>query len=386
MQYFGFDRPSFGIKTYGFGANPDDAILALFAGGKQGVWYDPSDKSTLFQDVAGTVPVTKDGDPVGLMLDKSQGLALGEELMVNSNFNSDINGWTALYPLRATVSWDSGRLKLSNISGVSNGGQTARYTINTIIGKTYRISANLENTNLARLQVSNNNVQLAAWYAESVGVRDIQIIFTATSVNTNLDLDLAGSGMWGQGTIWLDNISVKELKGNHATQSVSTSRPIYKTDGLIHWLEFDGVDDRLGWENHDRGTSVAVACSSYGSANGVLGGGSNDLETGYIAVTPTGLRYRTNSTTTHVFTEAQAGTKVYSMLREDNGDVYAWRDGEESTNILNKTPIILKYISPGNVSAYKGRVYGVVVSENLITRQQRDELEIYLANKSGVSL
>lgn len=44
---------------------------SLFAGGKQGVWYDPSDKSTLFQDVAGTIPVTKDGDPIGLMKDKS---------------------------------------------------------------------------------------------------------------------------------------------------------------------------------------------------------------------------------------------------------------------------------------------------------------------------
>lgn len=45
--------------------------ISLFADGKQGVWYDPSDKSTLFQDVAGTIPVTKDGDPVGKMLDKS---------------------------------------------------------------------------------------------------------------------------------------------------------------------------------------------------------------------------------------------------------------------------------------------------------------------------
>ena len=69
MQYFGFDRPSFGIKTFGFGANFDP--LELFTGGKQGVWYDPSDKSTLFQDVAGTIPVTKDGDPVALMRDKS---------------------------------------------------------------------------------------------------------------------------------------------------------------------------------------------------------------------------------------------------------------------------------------------------------------------------
>lgn len=34
-------------------------------------WYDPSDLSTLFQDIAGTVPVTVHGDPVGKMLDKS---------------------------------------------------------------------------------------------------------------------------------------------------------------------------------------------------------------------------------------------------------------------------------------------------------------------------
>lgn len=35
------------------------------------VWYDPSDLSTLFQDSAGTVPVTVPGQPVGRMLDKS---------------------------------------------------------------------------------------------------------------------------------------------------------------------------------------------------------------------------------------------------------------------------------------------------------------------------
>ena len=43
----------------------------LFRGGVQGAWYDPSDLSTLFQDVAGTVPVVADGDPVALIVDKS---------------------------------------------------------------------------------------------------------------------------------------------------------------------------------------------------------------------------------------------------------------------------------------------------------------------------
>lgn len=44
---------------------------ALFASGEEGAWFDPSDLSTLFQDSAGTTPVTTAGQPVGLMLDKS---------------------------------------------------------------------------------------------------------------------------------------------------------------------------------------------------------------------------------------------------------------------------------------------------------------------------
>ena len=36
-----------------------------------GAWFDPSDLSTMFQDAAGTTPVTAAGQPVGLILDKS---------------------------------------------------------------------------------------------------------------------------------------------------------------------------------------------------------------------------------------------------------------------------------------------------------------------------
>jgi hypothetical protein len=43
----------------------------MFRNGEQGVWYDPSDFNTLYQDTAGTVPVTAVGQPVGKVLDKS---------------------------------------------------------------------------------------------------------------------------------------------------------------------------------------------------------------------------------------------------------------------------------------------------------------------------
>lgn len=46
-------------------------VARLFARGEQGAWYDPSDLSTLFQDAAGTIPVTGVEQPVGRMLDKS---------------------------------------------------------------------------------------------------------------------------------------------------------------------------------------------------------------------------------------------------------------------------------------------------------------------------
>jgi len=49
------------------GFNP----LSLFSAGEQGCWYDPSDMSSMFQDAAGTIPVTAAGQPVGLVRDKS---------------------------------------------------------------------------------------------------------------------------------------------------------------------------------------------------------------------------------------------------------------------------------------------------------------------------
>jgi hypothetical protein len=47
------------------------SVSSLFANNEIGVWYDPSDFSTLFQNSAGTTPVTAVEQPVGKMLDKS---------------------------------------------------------------------------------------------------------------------------------------------------------------------------------------------------------------------------------------------------------------------------------------------------------------------------
>ncbi len=50
---------------------PDPDNLSIFPAGHDGLWLDPSDLSTMFQDAAGTIPVASSGDPVRLLLDKS---------------------------------------------------------------------------------------------------------------------------------------------------------------------------------------------------------------------------------------------------------------------------------------------------------------------------
>ena len=55
----------------GGGGAPAFSPIDLFQSSEQGVWYDPSDFSTMFQDSAGTTPVTATGQPIGKILDKS---------------------------------------------------------------------------------------------------------------------------------------------------------------------------------------------------------------------------------------------------------------------------------------------------------------------------
>ena len=53
------------------GESFDQLIKSLFANGEQGFFYDPNDLTTMWQDAAGTVPVTGAGQSVGLIKDKS---------------------------------------------------------------------------------------------------------------------------------------------------------------------------------------------------------------------------------------------------------------------------------------------------------------------------
>lgn len=71
------------------------AIQALFVSGVRGFAFTPWDITTLFQDSAGTTPVTADGDPVGLMRDVSG----------NGNHATSSGTKRPLYKTSAGLSW-----------------------------------------------------------------------------------------------------------------------------------------------------------------------------------------------------------------------------------------------------------------------------------------
>jgi hypothetical protein len=70
------------------------SVERIFSNGEPGVWYDLSDLNTLFQDRAGTVPVTAIGQTIGRILDKS---GRGNHLTANSDaarglYQADVSG------------------------------------------------------------------------------------------------------------------------------------------------------------------------------------------------------------------------------------------------------------------------------------------------------
>jgi hypothetical protein len=115
--------------------------LQLFANGEPGAWYDPSDVTTMFQDSAGTTPVTTLGQPVGRILDKS---GLGNHAIQPTSasrplWDARINvllGTTTLATQSVTVSAVSYVLSFSGTGTVTlSGASTAGPLVGTGVGQ-----------------------------------------------------------------------------------------------------------------------------------------------------------------------------------------------------------------------------------------------------------
>ena len=233
-----------GLSTY---------IKELFKNGEQGFFYDPNDLSTMFRDSAGTVPVTGVGQPVGLMLDKSKGVILGSEKNPNPSFSTNLDGWAAGSASSAIVENGEARVVFG---GAITASATNWFSLNGAytVGKVYTVSFD------ATYVSSGGNLQAGFGYAAGITVLPSQNLgikqrytFTAAG-NFNAPTALLSFAATSAGSVWkIDNVSVKEVLGNHAYQTTSAARPVLRQNAITgaYYLEFDGSDDFLQTNNID---------------------------------------------------------------------------------------------------------------------------------------
>lgn len=219
-SFFASQQPGYGFSS----------PSALFAAGEQGAWYDPSDLSTMFQDFVGATPVTASGQTVGLILDKSQGLARGPEKRADG----------------FTVSTGTGVASYDNVTGVGtveriDGSNFSNVVFSGIESDTfYEIDFEYVSGTAPGISL-RSNVGVDSLVTLTVGQR-----LTVRLRVTTADLRVSANFSAAPNTANFRIYSVKKLFGNHANQATAVARPIYQVDGNGKaYLSFDGIDDFL---------------------------------------------------------------------------------------------------------------------------------------------
>lgn len=260
--YSGLQAPDGSYYLYGLSQPFTPA--ELFALGEQGVWYDPSDLTTLFQDAAGTTPVSAMEQPVGLVLDKSRGLTLGSEK------------WTGSPTLAANWSGSGGTY-------TSNGG-TGFITVAAIgsayltVGKVYKTSFTVSNVTSGSVSSPYDGEGTNGAYKTANGT--YERIFRAAADG----LYIYSNGFAGT----VSNITVKEVTGNHASQTTAASRPVVSAryNLLTRTEEFDNA----AWTKTETSIgAIAIANPVNGAVNADLVIASATTGYHYVRQTPAGM-------------------------------------------------------------------------------------------------
>lgn len=219
---------------------------SLFANGEDGALLDPSNLGTLFQDNVLT-PAAVPGDPVGMILDTRlwDGKTL-EELLADQP-----ELWTNPTPAIANNSGTAGRyddetMTMYNVGNAVIGFPRFAFNLGLTSGALYYVEGKLSGSIDKLLQLrlalvgSDNNVPYNASTGEFKG-------FVKASSNSIQFLLSTFDNTWVSETDFLtiDELSIKEVPGNHAIQETLASKPTLQQDDGNWYLQDDGVNDSL---------------------------------------------------------------------------------------------------------------------------------------------
>jgi hypothetical protein len=250
-----------------------DFPFSLFSSGAQGAWYDPSDFSTLFQNAAGSTPVTAVEQPVRLMLDRSRGLVqttiLSDTFAYADTAAMIAAGWSAAgytgsvdVADNSLLSLVSGAMRVTAaasrqfprssraITGLTSGRSYIVYCdITPVVGTSWFVSAGTSSTGSGSTGPNGTGAQTA-----------YPFLFQATATTMYVSFGVFSATI-GHSTDF-DNISVRELPGNHATAPNDASRPVLRA--RYNLLTYSEQFDNAAWTK----TSATVTANAITAPDG----------------------------------------------------------------------------------------------------------------------
>ena len=223
----------------GYASNSQKPITKIFANGEQGFFYDPSDMGTMFQDAAGTIPVTAAGQPIRLIRDKSgrnnhayqttssRRPIFEQKPILGANFVTDST-------LAEPSKWNTGAASGVSVSGnklIFNNVQayhasvTSALSTKLTVGKryllSYIISGYVSGTVRAQL-IGGATINTAGFNKNG----RVSLVITATASHSFIGFQSQATGT----KLNISEVYLQEVTGYLAAQN---------------HIKYDGVDDRL---------------------------------------------------------------------------------------------------------------------------------------------
>jgi hypothetical protein len=409
---------------------PAFSPASLFASGEEGAWYDPSDLSTVWQDAAGTTPATA-GDPVGRIDDKSGNgnhatqstptarptLSARVNLITYSEQlnNGDWLKYAVAVSADAGVAPDStttadllyatstGSLRSLYRGGLPSVSKRHRYYAKASGKDWFCILTETTAAGGVWFDVANGvlGTVSAGWTASIESAGNGWYVCTATSTSSFSQYTAIGpvdadnsTTVTASGTdgilVWGADVRTASTSSALPAYQQITDAATYDTVGFLYYLDFDGSDDWLRTTfsaNQAQPNTIAAAFKfDQGSRNEfVVDGVSTDRNAIYKTTTDLQLFAGSSITdpsaagTTELVALGHLNT-TSSELRVDGSQVVTGDVGS------NQWGGITLGADSSDTLWLDGRIYGFVGVNRTLTAGEIDDVESYLAAKSGVTL
>ena len=187
--------------------------------------------------------------------------ALGSELVLNGTFDSNIDFWNKGGGNVNPLSWNNGKIKITNDVAQLN---SARQTIVTEIGKTYKVSADVDSTNGITPRLASSNPTTAV--IGTLGtIETLTYTFTATSTSSQIEL-FNWQNTINKYNLW-DNVSVKEYLGQEVVPDSGCGSWLFEPQSTNLFTQSELFTD-ISWAK----TQTIIEAASITLPNGLTNG------------------------------------------------------------------------------------------------------------------